>query len=643
MATDPNAVIYDAIRKADAAGDSASVAALAAHLNNTASDAHAAPSGVLSGSDFQTEAQRRFDAGANAADLEQFAKDNGQGLNNLDQAIAVRDKGGHAVFTGFDTSNAVHTARGAIANLLGPQISRAGADLAGAAQSAVNGAPIAQNTTGREIAADADRSQFASDHPILAPVLGMAGSLAALPAKGATSILGGLQGALASDSYNPSGIALDAAKGAAGAFVGSKLLGGLGGVVGPHLSEAMSALRSAGINVAPGQWARDLGSSAGSMLGRLGGQIMAGVEDHATSLPIVGSMIQNARLDAANGFNRGAVNTALSHIGEALPDTIQTGHGAMAYTRNRLSQAYDGALSQLHMIPDDQLHSDLADISGRMTDGTLNADSARQLRASMNSKLGYRIPSMQEVPGTPFMAQDSQNLPAIIGGRDLEASGGQGVGPYTGPASSGTAAQQPPRARYMAGETVKSVDSELRKQAAQTQDPALRQALTDARQAVRSAAIRSSPPEAGAALNAADTAYAHYAVLRNAASKADNGVFTPRMLDTASRIADTTIGKRGSSEGTGLYQNYAENGSSVLTGKTGDSGTFTREATMNPYYWGLGALGAAAYPVARGVTNMATRQAGPNAQIAADLLRKIAPLGGALAAPAAVELTAPGH
>lgn len=447
---------------------------------------------------------------------------------------------------------------------------------------------------------------------------------------------GAAAGALTSDRQG-AGTLLDAGIGALTNFGAKGILEGLGTAIAPRVSQGVSYLKSLGINPSPGQALRDFADNAGSAASGAASRFLATLEDHATSLPYVQNMITGARQVAKDGFNRAGVSQALSKIGETLPDAIQTGHGAVAYTRRTVSNFYDKTLENMHMIPDAILDNELQNTAKKMTDGTLNADAARQFQASVRSKLGWRGQSMREVPGTPFMAQDSGNLPAVMGGgRDVVQSGGTGVGPYIGDAAAGTGANGTQPARYMSGETLKRVDSELRKQASSTSDVGLRDMLNEVRMSVRNAAKRSSPPEMGAQLDAADNAWAHYSVLRDAASKADGGMFTPGQLDNSSRISDTTIGKRASSEGTALYQDLSETGRRVLTGKTGDSGTFTRAATFNPFYHAVGAAGALVYPLAQKATARAGT-AGPNAVAAAALLRSLAPAAGAIAAPTSVQ------
>lgn len=436
--------------------------------------------------------------------------------------------------------------------------------------------------------ADNDRTGFQTAGNIAASLpigVGSGGSAVGLLANGA------LQGALASNDHTGPGQGLSALEGAAGSLVGGKLLQGIGQAVAPRLSQAQEVLRNAGVQFTPGQ---------------LIGGVAKHVEDTLTHLPFVGDAITAARARGYQQFNRGAVNDALAHIGQAVPDRVETGHGAIAYAKKAFGNHYDATLARAQLLPDQQFASDVADVAKRATDGTLNAESAAQLQKTAMSVLGHRF---------------------------------QG-------------------ANMLDGQTVKSVVSELRVRAGQASDPAYKQALSDLGSAVRSAAARSSAPDVAADLANADAGYAKYAVLRRAAATPENGVFSPAQLQTASRANDTSVGKGASATGEALLQPYAEAGRAVLPSKVGDSGTgprtlvnslagsaLTGGAIMSPTSAAITALGAgsasALYsPLAiRGLNTAFARQAGPAATATADILRLLAPLAGAIAAPATVEAT----
>lgn len=518
---------------------------------------------------FNSEVQKRFKAGASAGDLEDFAKANGYELRGLANAVAYPDRGAVGVVSQAptdDTPGVVHMLRGAIGNALGPQISRSAADVAGA----LGGSG---GTAGREVAADADREQFANDHPWLSTGLNIAGSIPVAMARGGAALLGGVTGAMQSDGHDLGGIAADAGMGAAGGLIGNGLVRGIAHVAAPIVPAAVRMLTDAGVNLTPGQTVRNGFGAAGRFL--------SGLEDRATSLPIVGDMIASGRRDAQQQFASGVAQRALTPVGETLPQGLN-GNEATAFTRRAMTRAYSGALGNMQALPDQQLAQDLAQVAQRQTNGTLSGDAAGAYQRSVDSILGPRMTA------NPTM---------------------------------------------MDGDTLKTIDSELRKRAAQTQDPALREAYSDTRQAVRSAAVRHSPPEAVDALNNADAAYANYVRLRSASAAAPDGNFSPNQLRTAVRTNDTSIGKGDTASGQALVQDYASAGQQVLPSRTGDSGTAGRAATFNPLAWGLGLAGAPIYAGARRAAPLLTREAGVQAQMAGDLLRRSAAPIAAVAAP----------
>lgn len=564
MATDPNAAVYDALRKADAAGDSEAVARLSQFLKGQ----EEAPAPVDFAKDqgaFNVEVRKRFQGGASADDLEQFAKSNGYELRGLANAVAYPDRNavgvvGQAATDG--TPGVVHMLRGGVANLLGPQLSRVGADMAGAAGG--EGGVI-----GRRIAADADREEFANNHPWLSTGLNIAGSIPAAMGRGGAALLGGITGALQSDDYSATGIGMDAAAGAAGGLVGDRVVRAASNVLAPRIAPYARRILDAGGYLSPGQTFRNAGGGVSKFL--------SGLEDRASGLPWVGPMIQADRERANASFVNSTVKPALERVGEQLPP-VENGNQAVGYTRRAMTRAYDRATSQMQLLPDDQLVSDLAAVAARRTDGTLSGDSANQL---------------------------SQTARSVIGNRPMPLDG--------------------------AG--FKRVDSELRKRAGAATDPALKGALNDMRQAVRDAAFRSSPPEAGAALQNADEAYGYYTRARQAAQGATEGNFTPGQYESAVRQADTSIGNGQMAAGEALNQQAAIDARRQLPSRIGSSGTSERTQTLQIIPNVLGGIGAGVYAGARAVTPFLSREAGAQSQAAADLLRRSAPVVGASVAP----------
>jgi hypothetical protein len=519
---------------------------------------------------FNAEVRHRFASGASAADLEDFAKAHDYELRGLSDAINSPDRSKIGVVSGQaptdGTPHVVHLLRGGMANVLGPQISRTAADVAGGL-GGYGGAP------GREIAADADREEFANNYPWLSTALNIAGTIPVAAVRGGAAVIGGLTGAMQSDSQTGEGVALDAGMGAVGGVVGDRVVRGVAHAVAPVVSPYVRRLVDAGVNLTPGQTVRTIGSHFTNFLSDL--------EDRATSLPIVGDMISADRRTAQNQFVRGAAQRVLNPIREALP-AVDNGNEAVAFTRRAMTRAYDRALGSMRAVPDTQYASDLAAVAARRFDGTLSGDAATQFGNSLDSIIGQRSAAMPHA---------------------------------------------------FDGEALKAMDSELRKRAAQTTDPALRDAYASVRNVLKGAAVRSSPPEAVAALNNADEAYANYVRVRRAAASAPEGNFSPNQLRTAVKTSDTSVGKGDTAAGEALMQDYSTAGQAVLPSRMGDSGTAGRAAVYNPLAWALGGAAAPVYSAARRFAPLLTREAGAQAQTAADLLRaSAAPVAG-LTAP----------
>jgi hypothetical protein len=163
-ASDPNASVYDAIRRADAAGDADAVARLSLYLKQQQAPAPITDSGTTMGfaQDAPTEASRQLSAEdsatfykmlrgdgmpkASAAELRHFVGSKGLSLDNAEQIVEQRDKGqgvvGQITYPLPKVENtdgpAATTARGAMDTLTFGTLPKLGAGIAGI-ESAVKG------------------------------------------------------------------------------------------------------------------------------------------------------------------------------------------------------------------------------------------------------------------------------------------------------------------------------------------------------------------------------------------------------------------------------------------------------------------------------------------------------------------------
>ena len=384
-----------------------------------------------------------------------------------------------------------------------------------------------------------------------------------------------------SESYNPIDVTVDAAKGAIGAVVGSKILGGVGAAIAPKIDPMVQRLIDAGVKPTLGQIAR-----AGQ---GLGSTILQNVEDRATALPIVGDMISRARSNVDTQFRQGALKQVLDPIGIQLPAGLDTGHAMVDYAQKAVSNAYDKALMRMRMVPDQKLASDVQGLAYSAQNGGLSGPLLKRFKADVANVVARRV----------------------------QAGGGQ-----------------------LDGNALQSTLSSLRQKAVRfSKAPDAEQqeygdALGQLADHIENAAARSSPADAVAARDAANEAYAHLVRVEGAAKNATAGDFSPGQLETAVRQGGTRIRGRDVSAGKAIGQDYATAARKVLPSKTGSSGTTERKNTFNPIAWGAGAAMVPGQIAAdRLVAPFLTRQATPTAQSLAKLIRAGQPLAAHVAAP----------
>tara|TARA_B100000287_G_scaffold218803_1_gene206348 strand:+ start:921 stop:2726 length:1806 start_codon:yes stop_codon:yes gene_type:complete len=75
-------------------------------------------------------------------------------------------------------------------------------------------------------------------------------------------------------------------------------------------------------------------------LGQKAGNVFRRMEDVATSVPIFGDLIKNAKAIQTDQFNRAVYNRVLSPIGGKLDDDIEIGSDALKQVNNKISEYY---------------------------------------------------------------------------------------------------------------------------------------------------------------------------------------------------------------------------------------------------------------------------------------------------------------
>lgn len=313
-----------------------------------------------------------------------------------------------------------------------------------------------------------------------------------------------------------------------GAFgaVAPVVLSGVSRLISPKASTnpQLDALRQSGVQPTIGQ--------------ALGGR-SAAVEEKIRSVPIVGDMIDRARNQTLETFNKSAINKALENIGEKADEIGQEG---VKKAGDSISKYYDDALSQIKGVPlDASFQSNLLQLT------------------SMAKNL---VPEMQK--------KFNKTVDDIVIGR---ASPNGSLLP----------------------EVYKKVDSEIGliasryAKSSSASEQELGDALAQMQNLLKQQMLRHNPHVAQK-LKSADTAWASLVRIEGAAKSAKNngGIFTPAQLNAAIQSADDSVRGRSVSRGTALMQGFGNAGQKVIGSKVPDSGTAGRIG------WGAGLVGAGA-------------------------------------------------
>lgn len=341
------------------------------------------------------------------------------------------------------------------------------------------------------------------------------GSAPAMLLPGGPAVQGATSALITGNAATPKDIAADAAGGALGGFVGNRVMGALGSVVSPRIGPQVQTLIDAGVPLTPGQ-------IAGGGLRRL--------EDGATSLPMLGDVINNSKRRAIEGFNAAAINRTLAPIGATLPADVEPGRASVDFAHQALSDAYTNLLPQLRVRADPQFFNDLTN-TVQTTQGVL----------------------------TPERSQQLQN---IITSRVLPRIGWGG---------------------HMTGETMKDVDSQLghlSRTFSRAPDPdqqAMGDALDGVQQNLRDLVTRGNPAQAPQ-LNAINGGWAQLKRVERAAGGvgARDGVFSAPQFSSAVKAADGNVGNY--ARGNAMMQDLSDGGTNVLPSSVPDSGSPYRHA-----------------------------------------------------------------
>jgi hypothetical protein len=354
------------------------------------------------------------------------------------------------------------------------------------------------------------------------------GTLPTMMLPGGTLVQGGASGALLTDKKTPAGVAIDSTIGA----VGSKLVGaaanGLAWAAKPVVSKTAQVLHDAGIDLTLGQMAR--GSKS------LGSQMIAGIEDRAAGLPLIGDVVKAARARGTEQLNKKLASDALAQIGEKLPTKISAGHELVDLVQDKLSEKYQQVVPNLVGRIDQQFGQDLA--AAKAVTNILPRDKQRQFKAILDNVFTNRMdPGGRSISGQAL--------------KDAESRLGK-----------------------LARDYGKSTDTDQR---------ILSEAITEAQRALRSMAARSD--KSGVILQNINKGYAKFKLIQ-AAANLDNVVYPNSLLRQANK--------------TGFNQELARAAFEMLPNKIPDSGTAGRVMAGQMLLGGGGgaALGAFSTPAA---------------------------------------------
>lgn len=270
----------------------------------------------------------------------------------------------------------------------------------------------------------------------------------------------------------------------------------------------------------------------GQMAGQGGrvGQVVRGLEERLSGLPVTGSFIKSQQRQGLEGFNRAAFNEGLAPISGA--NGARLGEDALVNARGLRSDAYDNTLSGVNLQVDPQLTADLA----------ANRIAGRNVPMSNPSQFDFTMANSVD----PFLASASG-----ISGRDFQTA-------VRGLRRSRTAGMRELNG-YEFGQALGDVEGSL------------------------TSAMNRQFPAVMPGLNAANAANRNISILGNAVERGQGAieggspVFTPFQLNKAS-IANTVRygGRDAATSPTRPFFELGRAAQEILPSRVPDSGTAGR-------------------------------------------------------------------
>jgi hypothetical protein len=284
----------------------------------------------------------------------------------------------------------------------------------------------------------------------------------------------------------------------------------------PRINPDVVELRAKGVDLTPGQ---------------ASGGLLKGIEDAATSLPIVGGAIQDARLANLGTFNHAVANEALKPVGKRVPKTVAPGHETVAYVERALGGEYD------KLIP---------------TGGV-----------KVDKELGQGVAALNDITAT-MDAKSKRKLENILKVRFLDhfkdgALDGRG---------------------YQVAQEKLRLEMERYAKSSDPDSQAIGEALKLVKTELQEAAARQNPSFATRKARI-DRGYAEFKRLQGATTAtgaAADGVFSAGQYGGAIKKADKSLDKGRFARGDAMGQDLAASAGRVLPSAVPDSGTATRGA-----------------------------------------------------------------
>ena len=260
----------------------------------------------------------------------------------------------------------------------------------------------------------------------------------------------------------------------------------------------------------------------------------------ATSIPLIGSVIQGGQRKSMESFNRATIDQALAPIGEKLPASAQVGHGAVDYAATKLGDAYDALLPKLTGRITPQLQSDIAGVQSAAS--KLPPEQAGQLERIIKNEVVDRF------TGGVASGEVLKNIESKLGGiaTNMRRSGDYDI-------------------REL-GDGVQNLQAGVRRM------------------------IEDVNPQYSGELNKINTGWANLIRVQRAAGSAGarDGVFTPAQLIAAVKGSDRSKNGANYARGNALMQDFASAARDVLPSTVPDSGTAGRLMMGNILAGGAG-------------------------------------------------------